>query len=113
MEAPADKGDSARGRWWRLALRAFVAAALLLIVVSVPVILGHFPQEPLRRYVEKQLRKTYGAASHLGGLRVVPARLEVELNDLVLDAPAYRIEAPHALLKGTLALVLGRQLLAE
>jgi hypothetical protein len=113
MKASANKRDPPRRGWWRLALRAVLGVALVLAVLSVPVAFGRFPQEPLRRFVEKQLQASYGAGSHLGGLHVVPARLEVELSDLVLDAPAYRIEAPHARLKGTLALVLGRQLLAE
>ena len=113
MKASANKGDRARGSRLRLALRVLLIAALVLIAVSLPIAFGRFPQEPLRRFVEKQLRASFGDGSRIGSLHLVPARLEVEVSDLVLDAPAYHIEAPHARLKGTLALVLSRQLFLD
>jgi hypothetical protein len=88
-------GPSARrrGRWPRrlLALGALAAAALLLV-------LGLFPQEPLRRAAEKRLRASFGPTSRLGRAHVVPIRLRIDLGDLAIDDPVFAFSAQRVLL---------------
>ncbi|HVR69263.1 MAG TPA: translocation/assembly module TamB domain-containing protein, partial [Vicinamibacteria bacterium] len=72
-------------------------AAVLVVLVAAAVLgalaLGWFPQGPLRGLLESRLRALVGPDSRIGGVRVVPGRLSVELRGLVLDAPTYRLEA--------------------
>jgi outer membrane protein assembly factor BamA len=79
-----------RSRRTRRAALALAAAAVTALAA------GLFPQEPLRGLVEGRLRLAFGPGSRLGGLHVVPARLSVEVERLVLDAPGFRLEVPRA-----------------
>ena len=88
----------------RLLLGTFLAAMTVIGLVAM----GWFPQEPLRRLVESQLRKTIGSGSRIGRLHIVPRRLWVDVDELIVDGPAYRLEVPHARAALSWALVLGR-----
>ncbi len=68
---------------------------ILLGVLLVCLAAGFFPQEPIRRFAERRLRIASGPGSRIGGLRVIPGRLSLELRDLVIDAPSARIEIPR------------------
>ncbi len=70
-----------------LAAAAAVVAALLL---------GWFPQEPVRRLVEGRLQQALGPGARVSRLRVWPGRLYAEMEGLVVDVPAYRLEARTA-----------------
>jgi len=65
-----------------------VAAALLGALL-----LGWFPQEPARRFVEGRLQQLLGPDARIGRLRVWPGRLYAEIDGLVIDTPAYRLDA--------------------
>jgi outer membrane protein insertion porin family len=66
------------------------------VAVVVALLLGFFPQEPLRRLVEARLQQALGPGARVSRLRVWPARLYAEIDGLVVDAPAYRLEARTA-----------------
>src|SRR5262249_44470433 len=57
---------------------------------------GIFPQEALRTFVETRLRQALGPESRLGGLHLLPVRLQAEVWDVVVVGPGYRLELPHA-----------------
>ncbi|HSB61778.1 MAG TPA: hypothetical protein VLI67_08665, partial [Vicinamibacteria bacterium] len=85
----------------RILLLGLAAFGLLLVAL----VLGLFPQEPLRRWAEGRLRSTLGPEVRIGRLHVVPARLRAEAADLVLLGPGYRLEVERlriALAPGTL-----------
>lgn len=77
--------------------RARVALAVLVLGAAAlaAFLLGSFPQEPARRLLEARLRDALGPGARVGRLALRPARLSAELDDLVLDAPGYRLEARH------------------
>src|SRR5262245_17103467 len=100
-------GKPLRRSWLR---RLLLGALLSAFVVVVLVAFGWFPQEPVRRFVESQLRATIGPQSAIRRLHVVPRRLRADLDDLVVEGPGYRVEVPHARVTLTWALVLGRAL---
>src|SRR5262245_13288652 len=99
--------NDSKGHWPR---RRKVLLGLLVFALGLAGVLalGLFPQEPVRRLVESQLRAVLGPERRIGRLHVVPGRLQAELQDLVIDAPGYRLEVPHARVGVSLALVLGR-----
>jgi outer membrane protein insertion porin family len=68
-----------------------VLAAVVALVGAI--LLGWFPQEPARRFVERRLQQALGPDARVGRLRLWPARLYAEIDGLVVDAPAYRLEA--------------------
>ncbi|HEY7411037.1 MAG TPA: translocation/assembly module TamB domain-containing protein, partial [Vicinamibacteria bacterium] len=80
-----------------------VAGGLLLLV-------GWFPQEYLRRPLERRLRAALGPGSRIARLHVVPGRLVVDVWGLVIDHPSYRLEVPHARLRLHPGLLLMRPL---
>ncbi len=90
----------------RVVFIVLAAVGAILALVAA----GWFPQEPVRAFVEKQLRAAMGPGSRVGSLHVVPGTLSVELRDLVVNGPAYHVEVPRLAARGTLALVLGRSL---
>ena len=96
----------ARRRWVRLLLAFGLAAALLIGLLAA----GLFPQEPLRRFVERRLREALGPATRLDHLHVVPGTLSVDIRGLVLEGPTYRLELPRARAEATLDLLLSRRL---
>jgi len=74
---------------------AFLILLGLLIAVLGFIALGWFPQGPLRGYVEGRLQDALGPGSRLRSLHVVPGRLAVEVVDLVIESPDYRLEIPR------------------
>jgi outer membrane protein insertion porin family len=75
-------------------LRRGLAVTTLLLVVALGLLLaGWFPQEPLRRLAEAKLREALGPGAHIGRLRVVPGTLTAEVEGLVIDTPAWRLQA--------------------
>lgn len=85
-QAPPSRRASRWPRWGCLS-----AAAALGVALS----LGWFPQELLRSRAEQALRQATGPASRIGRLRVVPARLSLEVVDLTVDTPALRLDVPR------------------
>jgi len=81
---------SSRGR------SIFKAALLLCVVALVLILLGYFPQDMLRRYVERRIQGALGPGSRISRMHVVPGRLSSEVYDLVIEGPAYRLTAPRA-----------------
>lgn len=75
----------------RLAVLLALFAAFAALVAS-----GLFPQWPLRRFAERRLRSSTGPASRIGGLRVVPGKLLVEISDLHSEGAAYELDVPRA-----------------
>ena len=55
--------------------------------------LGLFPHEPLRRLAEIRLQEAMGAGSRLGGLRVTPFLLRVEVRDHGVGLNAETLDA--------------------
>jgi len=91
MSTPAPPGRR------RSRVRTILRWTLLgLGLVVLALALGLFPQEPLRRFMERQIRSAVGPHSRIGRLHIVPARLQVEVYDLVVEGPAYRLEVPRA-----------------
>jgi outer membrane protein insertion porin family len=98
--------DRARRRWRRVG----TLAVLLLGLGAVA--FGLFPQEPLRRLAERRLREALGPESRMGSLHVVPARLTAVVEDLVVEAPGYRLSVPRVEVRAHPALLLGSIALA-
>ena len=90
--------------------RLAVVVLVLALAVGGLVLAGRFPQEPLRRMIEARLRQSIGANSSLGSVRIVPGRLQIELHDLVLEGPNFKLVAPRAYAVATMDFVLGRSL---
>jgi hypothetical protein len=65
------------------------AAALVLLLLTVGV--GFFPQEPLRRLVERSLRERFGAGASLDGLHVVPLLLRADVAGLRLEGRGFPV----------------------
>lgn len=107
--APA--GDSRvrprRKRIWR-ALGVLFGLAL---ITAGAVGLGFLPQDRLRSFAETQLRAVFGPQSRIGRLHVVPGRLLVEMEDLVVEGPAFRMELPEVRAQAATAVLLGRPVL--
>jgi outer membrane protein assembly complex protein YaeT len=81
----------------RLLRRRAVLGSLALLAAALALIaLGLFPQEPVRRALEARLRQSLGPGSSVGRIHVVPGRLHATVEDLVLDTPMLRVEAPRA-----------------
>ena len=90
--------------------RLAVVVLVLALAVGGLLLAGRFPQEPLRRMIEARLRQSIGANSSVGAVHIVPGRLQIELHDLVLVGPNFRLVAPRAYAVATLDFVLGRSL---
>jgi outer membrane protein assembly factor BamA/autotransporter translocation and assembly factor TamB len=73
--------------------RAAAITGLLVAAALVALALGWFPQALLREPIESRVRRLVGERSRVGAVRIVPGRLSAEVDGLVLDAPAYRLEA--------------------
>ncbi|MCM2258500.1 MAG: translocation/assembly module TamB domain-containing protein, partial [Vicinamibacteria bacterium] len=73
--------------------RVLTVGGLLLAALLLVVALGLFPQEPVRRTLEARLREATGPGSRIGSAEVRPGALWVELRDVVVEAPGYRLEA--------------------
>ena len=71
---------------------------------------GRFPQEPLRKALESRLRQGLGPGSSVGQVRIVPGRLQLEVRDLVLVGPNYRLVVPRAFVVARLAFLRGTSL---
>ena len=69
---------------------------LLAVVAAAALLLGLFPQDPLRRWTESRLRAALGGQVRLGALHVVPGALRADVADLLLETPLYRFEVPRA-----------------
>jgi outer membrane protein assembly complex protein YaeT len=77
----------------RSSRRAAAIAGLLAAAALVALALGWFPQSLLREPVESRLRRAVGQGSRVGGVRITPGRLSAEIDGLVVEGPAYRLEA--------------------
>jgi translocation and assembly module TamA len=77
---------------------AFAALGLLLAAAGL-LVLGWFPQEPARRFLEGRLQGALGPGARVGRLTLRPARLSAELEALTIDTPAYRVDARHVQLR--------------
>jgi outer membrane protein insertion porin family len=75
--------------------KAFLILLGLLVAVLAFIVMGWFPQGLLRGYVEGRLQDALGPGSRLRRLHVVPGRLRVEVLDLVIESPDYRLEIPR------------------
>src|SRR5262245_40491693 len=95
-----------RRRRVRLLLAFGLAAAILIGLLAA----GLFPQEPLRRFVERRLREALGPTARLDHLHVVPGTLSVDIRGLVIEAPTFRLELPRARAEAALDLLLTRRL---
>lgn len=102
------KGARLSGRR-RAGVIVLVAGAILLVLLGL-FLTGRFPQEPLRRALESRLRQGLGAGSSIGSVHIVPGRLQVELRDVVLVGPTYRLVAPRLFLVAKMDFLLGRSL---
>ncbi len=77
--------------------RSIVKTALILCVVAlVLILLGYFPQDMLRQYVERRIQSALGPGSRISRMHVVPGRLSSEVYDLVIEGPSYRLTAQRA-----------------
>jgi outer membrane protein insertion porin family len=89
---------------------AFLIPLGLLVAVLALIALGWFPQGVLRGYVEQRLQQALGPGSRIRSLHVVPGRLRVEVLDLVIESPDYRLEIPRGRLVLTPGFVFRRDL---
>jgi outer membrane protein assembly factor BamA/autotransporter translocation and assembly factor TamB len=80
---------------------AFLILLGLLVAVLGFIALGWFPQGFLRGYVEQRVQEALGPGSRIGGMRVVPGRLSVDVTDVVIESPDYRLEIPRGRLRLT------------
>src|SRR5688500_3084221 len=74
----------------------FKAALLLCVVALILIVLGYFPQDMLRQYVERRIQSALGPGSRISRMHVVPGRLSGEVYDLIIEGPTYRLTAPRA-----------------
>src|SRR5688572_5020824 len=74
----------------------FKAALLLCVVALILIVLGFFPQDMLRQYVERRIQSALGPGSRISRMHVVPGRLSGEVYDLIIEGPTYRLTAPRA-----------------
>jgi translocation and assembly module TamA len=93
----------------RAGVIVLVACAILIILIGL-FLTGRFPQEPLRRAIESRLQQGLGAGSSVGSVRIVPGRLQIELRDLVIVGPTYKLVLPRAYVVAKMDFVLGRSL---
>ncbi|HET8646998.1 MAG TPA: hypothetical protein VFO85_15995, partial [Vicinamibacteria bacterium] len=93
----------------RAGVIVLVAGAILLILFGF-FLTGRFPQEPLRRALESRLQQGLGAGSSVGSVRLVPGRLQIEMRDLVLVGPTYKLVAPRVFVVAKMDFLLGRSL---
>src|SRR4029453_2765564 len=80
----------------------------LLIAAITALVFGIFPQDPLRRLAEGQLRRVLGPDSRIGQLHLVPGRLSAELRDVVIEAPGYSVTVARVRVRAHPATLLGR-----
>ena len=92
-------------RSWLRPRRVLAVAALCLLLGLGLLAAGWFPQERVRLLVERRMREAVGPRSRVGALHVVPGSLSAEISELTLEGPAYRIEAPHARVRATMAML--------
>jgi len=70
--------------------RRLLAVAIVALSLLALLALGAFPQDPLRRLVERRLGTALGGRATIGRFHVVPANLTVDLHDVSFDAPGLR-----------------------
>ncbi len=71
--------------------RLLAAAGLITAALLLALLLGAFPQEPVRSRLEAALRSATGPGSRIGSASLRPALLQVELRDVVIEGPGYRV----------------------
>jgi outer membrane protein insertion porin family len=72
------------------------------------VALGLFPQEWLRRLVERRLQAVFGPEATLGRIHVVPLLMRVELEDLRFGTAGFHLEVPRARARVAMETLIGR-----
>jgi outer membrane protein insertion porin family len=82
----------------------------LALVGLAFILAGRFPQELLRGFVEKRLQAALGPKSAIKRMYVVPGKLSVEVYDLVIEGPTYRLESPHTRMVLAPGFLVGRAL---
>lgn len=92
---PGPSGPNGPRRRSRRRSILYIVLGILVAALGL-VILGWFPQEPLRRVLETRLQEGLGPGSSVRRLHVVPGKLRTEVADLVIEGPAYRLEVPKA-----------------
>src|SRR6187397_594850 len=88
--------------------RRRAAIVALLVAAITALAFGIFPQDPLRRLAEGQLRRVLGPDSRIGELHLVPGRLSAELRDVVIEAPGYSVTVARVRVRAHPATLLGR-----
>ena len=68
-------------------------ALVVLTCLAVPLLLGWFPQEPLRAPAERLAGQLLGARVSIGELTVTPGLLRLRVDRVRIDAPAWILEA--------------------
>ena len=79
----------------RLRRRVVLVLAAVLGIALVLGLIGVYPHEPVRRAVESQLRIALGPGASVRGVHVLPGALRAELDGLVLESAAFRLEIPR------------------
>ncbi len=88
--------------------RRFGLGALALLLLLLLIGFGLFPQDLLRRAVERRLQSALGPQSRLGRLHVVPALLQAELGGIDIRGPGFWLQVPRARVALTPAALLRR-----
>src|SRR5574341_403869 len=68
------------------------ALALALLLAG----LGLFPQDALRRVVERRIQSLLGPGSRLGRLHLVPVLLRAEMEEILIRGPGFSLQVPRA-----------------
>jgi len=68
------------------------ALALALLLAG----LGLFPQDALRRVVERRMQSVLGPGSRLGRLHLVPVLLRAEMEEILIRGPGFSLQVPRA-----------------
>jgi outer membrane protein assembly factor BamA/autotransporter translocation and assembly factor TamB len=88
--------------------RLLAAAGLTTAALLLALLLGAFPQEPVRSRLEAALRSATGPGSRIGSASLRPGLLQVALRDVVIEGPGYRVALDRLEARLAPATLLGR-----